>query len=152
VALSLNVRFEGDAPPDPNDPHPPGAGIARDLEASLRGRGFAVNPFDNWRDAGWVIGSGHGHDALDVALAATGPRQWMLQVGPREVPGLLASLLGRRQPDRRQAIYDLAHAVAAALRELGFRGIAWRWDGPPRADDPPVPPPSPAAGSDPPAA
>lgn len=152
VSLSLNARFEGEAPSDPDDPHPPGAGIARALEQSLRAQGFAVGPLDNWRDAGWVIGYRSGHDALDVALAATGPRQWMLQVAPREVPGLLASLFGRRGPDRGQAIYDLARAVTAALAASGFGGAAWRWDGPPRAGDPPVPPPVPAADSGPPAA
>ena len=152
MALSLNARFEGDAPADPDDPHPPGAGIARAIEESLRTQGFSVDPFDNWRDAGWVIGYRSGQDALDVALAATGPGQWMLQVAPREVPGLLGSLFRRRRPDRAQAIYDLARAVDAALAESGLGGAAWRWDGPPRVGDPRVPPPVPAADSDPPAA
>lgn len=143
MPLSLNVRFEGASPPDPEAPHPPGAGIARSLEGALRARGFAVDPADNWRDAGWVLGYGQGQDALDVALAPTGPREWMLQVGPRQVPGLIASLLGRKPPDRGGAIYDLARAVGAALTEFGFVGAAWRWDGPPRAGDSPEPPPVP---------
>ena len=142
MPISLNARFEGVAPPDPEDPHPPGAGIARSLETSLRNRGVAVDSFDNWRDAGWVIGFGTGSDALEIALASAGPRTWMLQVASREVPGLLASLMGRRPRDRSQEIHDVARAVDAALAELGFGGVGWRWDGPARPSDPTEPPPA----------
>src|SRR4051812_32435677 len=68
VTLSLNARFDSAAAPD--DPHPPGAGIASALEAALRARGFAVDSFANWRDTGWVIGLGSRSDALDITLAA----------------------------------------------------------------------------------
>ncbi len=141
MALSLNVRFEGTSPPDPDDPHPPGAGIARSIEATLRQQGVAVDPIDDWRDAGWVVGHGQGAEALDIALAATGPQEWMLQVGPRNVPGLIATLLGRRPPDRSSAIHALAVAVDGALVNLGMTGLAWRWDGPPKVGDSRVPPP-----------
>jgi hypothetical protein len=137
---SLNARFNGGSPPDPDDPHPPGAGIARALEAGLRRRGLAVEPFDNWRDAGWVIGHGHRPDALDIALAGTAPEQWMLQVSASGSPGLLARLMGRPAPDPGLAIYELARTVSVSLIELGFTGVVWRWDGPPRGGDPADPP------------
>jgi hypothetical protein len=152
MVLSLNARFEGTSPPDADDPHPTGAGIARALEGALRARGVDVEPFDNWRDVGWVIAYGRGQDALDVSLAETRTQEWRLQVGPREVPGLLASLLGRRAPECGHAVYDLGCAVNASLAELGLRGVAWRWDGPPRVGDPPEPPQIPGADSSAPAA
>src|SRR3954466_13287434 len=111
MSISLNTRFEGASPADAHDPHPPGAGIARALEHALLARDVAVAPFDNWRDVGWVIGYGRGQDALDISLAETGPRERMLQVGPREVPGFIASLLGRRAPEHGPAIHELARAV-----------------------------------------
>ena len=137
---SLNARFAGNSPPDPDDPHPPGAGIARALEAALQRRGLTIEPFDSWRDVGWVIGHGHGAEALDIALAGTAPMEWMVQVSAPRSPGLLARLRGRPAPERGPAIYELARSVSASLVELGFTGIAWRWDGPPRGGDPPDPP------------
>ena len=137
---SLNARFEGTSPPDADDSHPPGAGIARALEAGLRRRGAVIEPFDNWRDVGWVIGHGHGPDALDVAFAATTPQQWILQVSAPGSPGLLARLMGQPAPDRSAAIYELARVVSTSLADLGFTGMAWRWDGPARDGDPADPP------------
>jgi hypothetical protein len=137
---SLNVRFNGPSPPDPDDPDPPGAGIARAVEAGLRRRGLPVERVDNWRDAGWVIAYGSGLDALDIALAGTSAQERVLQVSARASPGLLARLMGRPAPARGPAIYELARSVSAALLELGFTGMGWRWDGPPREGDPPEPP------------
>ena len=142
MAISLNVRFLGTSPPDSEDPHPPGAGIARFIEDVLRRRGFAVDPMDDWRDAGWVVGHGQGSNALDIALAAIGEREWMLQVAPREMPSLVARLLGRRPPDHSKAIHAIALAVDNVLQDLGMTGRSWRWDGPPRPSDPATPPPA----------
>ena len=65
---------------------------------------------------------------------------WMLQVSAPGGPGLLARLTGRPAPDRSPVIYELARTVSGSLAELGFTGIVWRWDGPPRGGDPADPP------------
>ena len=140
MALSLNARFAGQAPADANNPHPPGAGIAKALEAALRTRGVSVKPAENWRDIGWVLACGDEPDTLDVAMAASGPQQWILQVATRDVPSLFGQLLRPRPTGRDRAIYELASAVDAALAALAVREVAWRWDGSPREGDPPVPP------------
>ncbi len=134
------MRFVGAAPPDPDDPHPPGAGIARAIEVALLTRGGAVEPTDNWQDVGWIVGYGEGQGALDISLAAIGSQQWMLQVAPLHVPGFLARLTGRRAPDHRQAIHQLAREVSSVLAALGMHDICWRWDGPPSDSDPSEPP------------
>jgi hypothetical protein len=55
MALSQNARFSGEAAPDAEFEHPPGAAIARLLRDALAKRGWEVSDIDNWRDAGWSI-------------------------------------------------------------------------------------------------
>jgi len=57
MPISQNARFTGACPPapGPDDEHRLGSAIAQQLETALRSRGFAVEPYDLWRDVGWAV-------------------------------------------------------------------------------------------------
>ena len=128
MSFSQNVRFSGVAPADTSDPHPPGRGLARSLEAVVRAAGWEVLNVDDWRDCGWSILCDRGRSALEIALAEIQPSEWMLQIGPTSMPRLVSKLRGWEPSAERSDVYDLATHIHAFLG-TEFRGQRWCWDG-----------------------
>ena len=137
MALSQNVRFAGTAPLDEEFDHPPGASIARLLQTSLAQAGWNVSPFDNWRDSGWSIqceGRGSKQEVVLAPMAAGS--EWMLQIAPTYVPGLIGLLLGKSATASAVQVFELARVVHSILGEQGgFAEFKWCWGGYPDDGD-----------------
>src|SRR5262245_39768067 len=132
MALSQNLRFTGDVPPADELDHPRGEVLARALEGRVRGEGWEVAEFDNWRDAGWSFACSLGEAELQVVLAEWEPHEWILQIAPRRVPGLLGRLCGRRPSADHPDVLRLARVLHVAIRaDLRYSRLRWLWNGSP---------------------
>ena len=148
MALSQNARFTGEAAPDPEFEHPPGASIARLMRDALGKRRWEVSDIDNWRDGGWSIICCRPPSKLDLVIAkmAVG-EEWFLQIAPTYVTGLVGWLLKKKTSALPDAIQALAEDAFSVLSETGrFRDFMWCWDGPPERGSS-TPQPVPARGS-----
>jgi hypothetical protein len=135
VPVSLNVTFAGAAPKDAEFEHPEGASVARLLRDAAQQMGWAVRDLDNWRDVGWSVLCSKGVARLEVVISSAGQDQWMLQVAPETVPGLVGRALGKQPTASHTEVLDLANVVHHALSEGElYRGFRWAWDGPPNAN------------------
>jgi hypothetical protein len=133
MAISQNARFSGEAAPDAEVEHPPGASIARLLKDALAKRGWGVADIDNWRDGGWSITCCRPASKLELVIAkmAVG-EEWFLQIAPSYVPGLFGWLLSKPASAPPDAIQALAKDAYSVLSENGgFWGFMWCWDGRP---------------------
>jgi hypothetical protein len=146
MAFSQNARFSGEAVPDAEFEHPPGASIARLLRDAVAKRGWEVSEFDNWRDSGWSITCCRPASKLELVIAKMG-EEWFLQIAPSYVPGLLGWLFSKPASAPPDAIQALAVDAFAVLSETGrFGKFTWCWDGPPDEANS-TPEPAPARGS-----
>lgn len=136
MALSLNARFSGDIISDQTSEHPPGGLIARMLKVGLTARGWEVSNPDNWRDSGWSITCRRGVSNLQVVLARTvGSSEWLVQIAPTLVPGMLGRLFGRHTSAPTAFVFALAQDIhSILLEEGGFRDFKWCWDGYPEEE------------------
>ena len=131
MAISQNARFSGEAVPDAEFEHPPGASIARLLKDALAQRGWEVSDIDNWRDGGWSITCCRLASKLELVIAkmAVG-EEWFLQIAPSYVPGLFGWLFSKPASAAPEAIQALARDAFAVLSESGrFASFMWCWDG-----------------------
>jgi hypothetical protein len=79
----------------------------------LKKRGWDVDEFDNWRDAGWFFHCKKAGTDLEVSYAQTNPESnWFLQVAPTSTP-----------------LSKDIHSSLASTKL--FSKFQWRWDGPP---------------------
>jgi hypothetical protein len=130
MPVSQNARFTATFPSDPEFVHPPGAWLARCLQAELHVQGWTTEEFDNWRDCGWVVRSVHNRAVLEVCFAA-GDEGWFLQVAPTS---------GASPRD----CHALARAVDQCLLATGMcSALRWSWDGDPAEVPSSASPPSP---------
>jgi hypothetical protein len=135
MAISQNGRFSGEATPDAEFDHPPGASIARLLRDSLAKRGWEVSDIDNWRDGGWSITCCRLPSKLELVIVkmAAG-EEWFLQIAPTYVPGLVGWLLKKQASAPPDAVQALAQDAFSVLSENGrFGDFMWCWDRPPEA-------------------
>ena len=148
MAISQNACFSGEAAPDDEFEHPPGASIARLLRAALAMRGWGVSDIDNWRDGGWSVTCCRPASKLELVISKmVVGEEWFLQIAPTYVPGLVGWLLSRPTSAPPDAIQALAQDAFSVLSENGqFRDFMWCWDGPPEPDNS-TPEPVPAQGS-----
>ena len=127
--------FFGSFPKDAEFDRPAGASFARDLENGLRGRAFAVEKFDNWRDCGWVVCVQVGAKPFEVYFAEYGEESencWLLAIAPLNQPGTLARLFGRRTTPVATELQSLAISVHEILStHPTVSGIRWFLGGPP---------------------
>lgn len=101
----------------------------RALREDLSTRGWTPGDFDNWRDCGWAITCQRSGGDLELVVAPTGtPEEWMVQIAPARVPGLLGRALGRLPSATSALCHELATDVHAALSGR-FSRLRWRWDG-----------------------
>jgi hypothetical protein len=74
----------------------PDAALARFLLDAVRRSGWSSDDFDNWRDVGWSLRCKRASSDLEIAFSSFRAGEWILQVAPQNVPGVLGGLLGRQ--------------------------------------------------------
>jgi hypothetical protein len=126
--------FSATFPEDGEFSHPPGAFLVRKLDACLCEVADVVDPFDNWRDCGWVVRvSMRGH-RFEIYFAPFNGSRWLLAVAPIGQPGILAKLLGRKSVDVSAELRGLSDSVHQLLSGLPFVSkLFWQFGGPPNA-------------------
>jgi hypothetical protein len=122
-----HATFQGTLPTDAEFDHPPGASLARNLEARLRDRFGSVSAFDNWRDCGWLIALDLNGKPFEVYFAPFGAKDsWLLAVAAAKQPGMVARFFGRKPIECTGELKSIAREVHAVLQATaGVSGIAW---------------------------
>ena len=130
MPTSQNLRFTATAPVDSEFDHPAGAALMRRLSSELAAAGWSTEEMDNWRDCGWSVICRRASSELEVAVSQIQGDEWMLQVSPRRVPGIISGLFGSKPSATSSEVHALALSVHRALSAAQFLGSArWRWDG-----------------------
>ena len=102
----------------------------RRLSAELAAAGWGTDEMDNWRDCGWSVSCRRGASELAVVVGQIDDGQWLLQVSPRRVPGLISGLFGTKPSASPSDVHELAVAVHRSISSLEYVGILqWRRDG-----------------------
>jgi hypothetical protein len=126
---SQNATFLGAVSPDAEFDHPEGLPVLRVLREGLRSGTWTLGEFENWRDSGWSVACRRGGSEVELVVASTGtPEEWMVQIAPCKIPGLLGRALGRAasaSADQCQEVALLVHPILAGR----FTRLRWRWDG-----------------------
>ena len=130
MPTSQNLRFTATVPKDAEFEHPAGAALMRRLSSELADAGWSTDEMDSWRDCGWSVGCGRRASELEVVVSQIESGEWMLQVAPRHVPGLISGLFGSKPSATVSDVHELALAVHRSLLALQYLGSPqWRWDG-----------------------
>jgi hypothetical protein len=134
--MAPHAQFKGTLARDAEFDQPPGATLARALESALRARFVSVQPFDNWRDCGWVVDVQINQKSFEVYFAKFNPEanEWLLAVAPLGSPSVIGRLLGRKRIDctsELQAIASEVHTLLLATQ--GLSDVRWFLGGPPEA-------------------
>ena len=90
MPISQNLMFSATVAKDAEFDHPPGALLVRKLSEQLKASEWNVDEMDNWRDCGWSVSCRANLSELEIVLSQIRDGEWMLQVAPRKVPGILA--------------------------------------------------------------
>jgi hypothetical protein len=129
MPISQNLRFAATVREDTEFDHPPGAALMRRLAAELTLAGWITDEMDNWRDCGWSVVCRRGSSDLEVVVSQIQDGEWMLQVSPHRVPGLISGLFGSRPSATVTDVHELAVAVHRTLITAQYLGSPrWRWD------------------------
>jgi hypothetical protein len=130
MGLSQNARFRDTAQVAEAGEHPPGAWLAHLLQEHLPHYGWNVLESGNWRDSGWYVSIRRGLSRLSIVVAHIEECEWMVQIAPLSVPGILATLFGRKRSASAEDVFRLARDVHVLLRDtVRSQEIMWRWDG-----------------------
>src|SRR6266852_3485433 len=109
MAISQNATFFSDLHPKTPSEHPPGESIAGLIRNGLLQRGWRATDLDNWRDCGWVFICTKNLGELQLVLAETATKSnWLLQISPTYVPGLIGSLVGKKSSASVEDIFSSA--------------------------------------------
>ena len=126
--------FSAAFPEDGEFSHPPGAFLARKLEASLREVADAADHFENWRDRGWVVSASMNSHRFEVYFAPFNGSKWLLAIAPTSQPGLFGELLGRKAVGVSAELRRLSDAVHELLSASpSVSELFWQFGGPPNA-------------------
>ncbi len=130
MPISQNVLFQAAQQPDETNDHPPGSYIARAIKDGLDTDVWALSELENWRDCGWYFTCVCEGASLQVAVAQALEGQWLVQIAPARVPGLIGRLFKGKASARAPQTLSLAKAVHAILESDDlFSGFQWCWDG-----------------------
>ena len=137
--LSQNASFSADLA-EAADGHPSGAALARLLRDGLRQAGIMASEPDNWRDSGWSLEVRMESAVQEVVVARARPGEWLIQVAPQPLAGLIQRLFGPAEHPAAATTLQLARAIHQILSaDRRVSRLRWRWDGPPRDEDPDQP-------------
>jgi hypothetical protein len=126
MKISQNLRFSGVAPVDKEYDHPPGISIARLLESKLEKMEWETQEIDNWRDCGWFFQCKKEKANLEIALAGNDKNEWMLQIKPAYLPGIIGKLFGKVPSAGSNECYVLAKQVSKILiEESNYSNFKW---------------------------
>jgi len=130
MPLSQNLHFDAAPPKDAEYDHPPGAAIMRRLGSELVTSGWNTEEMDNWRDCGWSVVCRRESSQCEVVLSQGSDADWLLQVAPYKVAGLIGRWFGSKPSATSEQVYELALTVHRLLSETHWLGNPrWRWDG-----------------------
>ena len=152
MLTSQNVRFFWEAKANPDFErasqdleHPPGGFIASFLRERLLQLTWRVSDLDNWRDCGWVFFCCNDRAQLQLVLAQMAASwDWVLQICPKYVPGIIGRLFGKERSATPNDVYEIARSVHEIISmPETYDDIAWCWDSVPNdrnASKTPIPP------------
>lgn len=129
MSMSQNVVFEGELL---NDSEPKGLEIAQILVNHLSDDKFKTSSVENWRDCGWEFKYYSLNVSLTIRIASIDLNQWLLQIIPSQIPGLISRTLGKKATAEGTDVYELSKKVHNGLNNCGFRLFQWSWDDDPR--------------------
>lgn len=130
MPISQNLLFSAAVPTDPEFPDRPGEALLRGLSRELAAAGWGIGAVDLWRDCGWSLTCQRASSRLEVVVSDVSPDEWLLQISPWYVPGIVGLLFGKRASASPEDVYDLAVAVHRGLLTAGYLGRPrWLWDG-----------------------
>jgi hypothetical protein len=140
---SLNLKWCAALCSEDSQDLRPGRWFAAEVRRHLTACGWRVAEPEDWRDVGWCLGATRGTVAVSIFLARLAPGDdWLLQLTPTQLPGLLARLRGQRRSATAAELLSIAHEVHRALAQLvRVSAMRWSWDGIPdeRASPEPTP-------------
>jgi hypothetical protein len=95
-----NAALAAAFPADAELEHPVGCYLARRLQNLLPEVAQRVDPFDNWRDCGWVINYEVDLQRFEIYFSSSngeaGSATWMLAIAPLGQPGVISRLFGTK--------------------------------------------------------
>jgi len=103
----------------PNEPHPPGAALAKRLQDGLRAKFSEVGEYESWRDCGWSMTIQCNELRIQVYFAPYPDEgNWLLAISPMNQPGLFARLLSRNASPAAAATSSCSRCLAARLNAI----------------------------------
>jgi hypothetical protein len=132
MPISQNLRFTTTVQKDVEFEHPPGAALMRGLVSELSKVGWSTDEMDNWCDSGWSVVCRRESAQLEVVVAQIQDEdgQWMLQISPQSLPGIIGRMFGGKASAMPTDVHELALAIHRALSKLQYLGSPqWHWDG-----------------------
>ena len=133
VPTSQNLCWRSPGRPEDSPDHRPGRYFAETVRAGLLAAGWDVDAPDDWRDVGWLVRLQRNGASIAIFLARLGQGdEWMLQIAPERVAGLIGRVLGRANSATSSDVLTAAHQVHSTLSSVdGVSSMRWRWDGRP---------------------
>jgi len=141
MVCALNALFQGESAEAEGGTRP-GRELVTQLAEALASRGFSRGKVAPGRDVGWIIECEVNDWDIQVLILAVRFPYWNLKVAPCRPKGLFAQHGGTAPALGAPECYTVARVVSDCLVSSGrYRAFHWRWDLPPREEDPDEPHP-----------
>ena len=129
----LNALFQGESP-EAAGGRDQGWELATRIAKALGLREFSPGDVAAWHDRGWIVDCEVNDWDVRVLITATRSGYWNLQIGLLQGSST-SPMFGAAE------CYTVARVVSDCLVSSGrYRAFHWRWDLPPREEDPDEPP------------
>lgn len=121
MACALNALFQGES-------------------GALASRGLSPKKVAAWQNVGWIVECEVNDWDIQVLILAVRLGYWNLRVAPCPPNGLFSRLGGTSPALGTAECYTVGRVVSDCLVSSGrYRAFHWRWDLPPREEDPDEP-------------
>lgn len=134
---SQNVRFSAQEPSVAEDHFRGGATLLGSIRGDLITAGWSAGELQDWRDCGWCVSCRRTEAEIIVIVSEIKEGEWMLQVAPLHLRGLIGMLFGFGKPSATsQDVFDAASTIHSTLTKLEYvtGPQLWVWDGFPEVD------------------